>query len=689
MQQRIVADIPGRIRIAFSLPRFPALDRGEVESRFREISGVRKASFSPRTGTLLVSYDGQEATRQAVLEKGAAAWPPPTDRAPAKKELARKKRIFIRSGALVLAWPFIPLPLRPLVAIWEAFPIFKKGLTSLRKGRLDVDVLDVAGVGAALATREFLTVSLITLLQKLGDYLQEWTRGESRRLLSQVYRLGQEWAWVIREGVETQLPLEEVAEGDTVVVRMGGLIPVDGVVLEGEALVNQSRFTEKALPVTRREGLSVFAGTHVEEGWLRIRARRVGDKTRTARVLKMIEEAEEVKAETQSKGEALADRTVPWSFIFSGLTLLFTGSAARAIAVLQVDYSCAITLSTPLAILTSLAHLAGHRVLVKGGKYLERLARADAFVLNKAGILTSAAPEVVEVVSFQEFDQKFLLREAACVEEHFPHPVATAVVRRAACEGLLHTEDHADVEYILSHGIASHLAGQRIIVGSRHFVHEDEGVDISAAAPFVDSFAEKGESVLYVAVGGRLAGLIVIHDPLREDARGLLRGLKEMGVAKIVMLTGDDEATARPLAAQLGMDEYYAQALPDEKVALVKRLQREGYTVAMVGGGINDFAALARADVGITLSHGADITREVCGVLLLEENLGDILEARAISQEAMALIKSNFRAIIAFNSATLLLSVTGALPPVVSAVLHNLSTVFFGLRSLKPLRGHR
>ncbi|MBI5586221.1 MAG: heavy metal translocating P-type ATPase [Deltaproteobacteria bacterium] len=686
MKYRIVSDIPGRIRIAFFLPRFPAVDRGRVESLFREIPGTAQVSFSPRTGTLLVCYDGRKATREAILGKGAAAPTPPTGRVRPLTELARKKRIVIRSAVLLLTRPLIPPLIRPLLAIRGATPIFKKGVTALRQGRLNVDVLDASAVGAALATREFLTASLIAFLLKLGDYLEEWTRGESRRLLSRMFHLGQEWAWVVREGEEIQLPLEEVVEGDTVVVRLGGLIPVDGVVLEGEALVNQSSLTGESLPVARRKGLSVYAGTAVEEGWLRIQALKVGDKTRTARVVKMIEEAEEVKAETQSRGEALADRIVPWSFILSGLVFLGTGSASRSAAVLLVDYSCAIKLATPLAILSSIARLARRRVLIKGGKYLERLARADAFVLDKTGTLTGATPAMAEVVSFRGFSRKFILREAACLEEHFPHPVATAIVRRAAAEGLLHAENHAQVEYVLAHGIASRLRGRRIIVGSRHFVHEDEGVDVSAAEPYVYSLAERGESVLYVAVGGKLAGLIVIHDPLRDDARALVRGLKRADIAKIVMLTGDNEATARTIAAQLGMDEYYAQALPDEKVEAVKRLQSQGYTVAMVGDGINDAPALTRADVGISMSHGADINREVCDVLLLEGRLEDILSARAISREAMALIESNFRGIIAVNSAALLMAVTGVLPPIFSATLHNMSTILFGLRSLKPLR---
>ncbi len=686
MDYRIVHDIPGRVRIVLTLPRFPAVDRCGVEAQFRDIAGVEKVSFSHRTGTLLVRHDGKAPTRSAILERAAAAPIPPTRRPRPETELERKKKTAVCSGTLLLVRPLIPPPVRPLVAIYGALPIFKKGMTALRERRLNVDLLDASAVGAAMATREFLTASLITFLLKLGEYLEEWTRGESRRLLSDMFHTGEEWTWMVREGEEIRLPLEEVVEGDTVIVRMGGLIPVDGVVLEGEALVNQSSLTGESLPVAKRKGSSVYAGTAVEEGSLHIRALQVGDKTRAARVVKTIEEAEAVKAESQSKSEEMADRIVPWSFLLSGLTFLVTRNASRSAAVLLVDYSCAIKLSTPLAILTSLARSARHRVLIKGGKYLERLARADAFILDKTGTLTEATPEVAEVVSFNGFTREYVLRQAACVEEHFPHPVATAVVRKAAQERLAHAEEHAEVEYVLAHGIASRLQGKRIVVGSRHFVHEDEGVDVSAGEPFIGSFAERGHSVLYVAVGGELAGLIAIHDPLREDAKAFVEALKESGIGKIVMLTGDNEATAQTIAASLGIDEFRAQALPDGKVEVVKGLQQEGHTVAMVGDGINDSPALSRADVGISMRHGADIAREACDVLLMEGTLHDIMAARQISREAMELVEHNFRTILVVNSTALLLAVTGAMPPVFSATLHNLSTVLVGLRALRPLR---
>jgi len=682
----IIQDIPGRLRVELTLPLFPAVERCTVEAQFRDLAGVDQVSFSPRTGSLLLRYDRKQKTRQAILDTVAAA-PIPRSRKPRPEtELETKKKTALRAGLMLLARPLIPPPLRPVLAVYGALPYLKKGLAALRRRELNVDLLDASAIGAALATREFFTASVIVTLLKTGDYLEEWTRGESRRLLSDMFHTGEEWAWVLRAGEEVRLPLEEVVEGDTVIVRMGCLIPVDGVVLEGEAMVNQSSLTGEGLPVAKRRGLPVYAGTAIEEGSLRVNATQVGDQTRAARVVKTIEAAEVVKAESQSKSEQMAEKIVPYSFLLSGLTFLVTGSLSRSAAVLLVDYSCAIKLSTPLAILTSLARSARHRVLIKGGKYLEKLARADAFVLDKTGTLTEATPEVAEVVQFGSFTREFVLKQAACVEEHFPHPVATAVVRQAEREGLSHAEEHAEVEYVLAHGIASWLQGKRIVVGSRHFVHEDEGVDVSAGEPYIQSFADRGNSVLYVAVGGELAGLIAIHDPLRADAAEFVKSLRATGIRRVVMLTGDNHATARTIAASLGIDEFHAQALPDRKVEVVKELQAQGHTVAMVGDGINDSPALSQADVGISMRHGADIAREACDVLLMDGTLEDILTARAVSREAMDLVEHNFRTIVAVNSAALLLAMTGAAPPVFSATIHNLSTVLVGLRSLQPLR---
>ena len=686
MLYTITHQTPGRIRLNLDVPKFPKVDAEQVENHFHDLAGVVKVSFSPRTGSLLIRYEGGDIACAAILERTAAAPLPGTQRRRPATELEDKKKTVVRSAILLLARPLIPPPVRPILAVYGAMPIFRKGIESLRRRELNVDVLDASAVGAAMATRDFLTASLISFLLKLGEYLDAWTRNYSRRLLSEMFHTTEEWAWVERNGEEIRLPLDEVIIGDTVIVRTGSLIPVDGVVIDGEAMVNQSSLTGEGLPVLRRKGASVYAGTAVEEGVLRVRTVLVGDQTRAARVVRIIEEAETLKAESQSRSEAIAERIVPYSFLASGLVFAATGNPARAAAVLLVDFSCAIKLSTPLVILSSLARAARHRVLIKGGKYLERLARVDAFVLDKTGTLTEATPEVADVIAFNGYSRKFVLRHAACVEEHFPHPVATAVVREAARQGLRHNEEHSEVEYIVAHGIATLIKGKRVVVGSRHFVHDDEGVDVEQGEQFLDAFARKGQSLLYMAIGGELAGIIAIHDPVRAESRAFIEGLRHHGIRRIVMVTGDNRETAATIAAELGIGEFHAQALPDKKVKIIRALQHEGCTVAMVGDGINDSPALSRADVGISMKHGSDIAREACDILLQDGTLDDILIARSISIEAMALIEHNFRTIVSVNSAALLLSITGVMPPVYAATLHNLSTIIVGLRALAPLR---
>ncbi len=663
MRYTITHQTPGRIRLSLAVPRFPAADPEQVENHFHDLCGVVKVSFSPRTGSLLIRYDGGESTCAAILERTSAAPLPRTKKPRPATELEVKKATVVRSTILLLARPLIPPPIRPLLAMYGAFPIFRKGIESLRKRELNVDVLDASAVGAAMATRDFLTASLISFLLKLGEYLDAWTRNYSRRLLSDMFHTAEEWAWVERNDEEIRLPLDEVIVGDTVIVRTGSLIPVDGVVIDGEAMVNQSSLTGEGLPVLRRKGASVYAGTAVEEGIIRVTTVLVGDQTRTARVVKIIEESENVKAESQSRSEAMAERIVPYSFLLSGLVFAVTRNPVRAAAVLLVDFSCAIKLSTPLVILSSLALAARHRVLIKGGKYLEQLARVDAFVLDKTGTLTEATPEVADVIAFNGHTQEFVLRHTACVEEHFPHPVATAVVREAARKGLRHDEQHSEVEYIVAHGIATLIQGKRVVVGSRHFVHDDEGVDIEQGQQFVVASARKGQSVLYMAIGGELAGIIAIHDPIRAESRTFIDGLKQHGIRRIVMVTGDNQETAATIAGELGIDEFHAQALPDKKVELIRALQKEGCSVAMVGDGINDSPALSSADVGISMKHGSDIAREACDILLQDGTLGDILIARNISREAMDLIEHNFRTIVTVNSAALFLSVFGIMPP--------------------------
>ena len=687
MNYVIEHEIAGRIRFRLDTPTFPPVNPINVEALLSGVQGVTYSRFTPRTRGLLVRYVGDISTRSIIMENLAAALIPATERYSPKPEFIRNKQVVVNSALMLLARPFLPIPVRPIFAFYGAAPVLKRGFISLRRARMDVDLLDASAVSAAMATNDFFAASVIVFLLKLGKYLEEWTKGKSRSLLSDVFHIADEWAWVMKNGEETRLPLAQICEGDVIVARMGCLIPVDGTVLEGDAMVNQSSLTGEGIAVAKHKGSTVYAGTALEEGRLLVIAKKTGANTRVARIVNLIADSGNLKAETQSRGEQLAERVVPYSFLLSALTFLLTGNAARAASVLLVDYSCAIKLSTPLAVLSSIARAAKQRVLIKGGRYLELLASADAFVLDKTGTLTEAAPKVAQIIPLNGYTGDQVLAMTACVEEHFPHPVATAVVRYAADKGLIHGEEHAEVEYVVAHGIATRLDGERVVVGSKHFVHEDEGVDLSPGNMDILRLESKGHSILYLVKGGKLIGLIAIHDPLRADAADFINDLRaEEGIKKIILLTGDNEETARGVATSLAIAEYRSRALPDDKLRLIDSLRSKGYIVAMVGDGVNDSPALARAHVGISMHQGADIAKEACDVLIINGSLENIVKARKTASEGMTLIRENFRLIVSLNTVAMAMAITGATPPLFSAAFHNLATVFVGLRALKPLR---
>lgn len=681
----VVHELPGRLRL--SLKRRPSapVDQGRVETQFKRIPGVDQVRYTPATGSLLVRYSGGSQTREQLLRLSNSIILPTIRRPQISDELADKRSVLIRSSILFMLRPLIPPPIRTALALYGSIPVVLKGLDSLRQRKMDVALLDASAVGASLATGEFSTASVITFLLNLGEYLDEWARGKSRQLLAAMFQTGDDTVWVERNGQEAEILLTELVPGDTVIVRMGSLIPVDGTVLSGEAMVNQSSLTGEPLAVSRSIGCSVYAGTVVEEGELRIRAIKTGDATKVAQMVQIIEQGELLKADYQSMSERMADRIVPYSFLLSALTLAITGNPTRAAAVLLVDYSCAIKLSTPLTILASLATAAKQGILIKGGKYIEQLSKIDTVVLDKTGTLTEAAPRVAEVLAYNGHTPEFILQLSACVEEHFPHPVASAVVKHAADNQINHDEEHAAVEYLLAHGIVTQLNRKRVIVGSRHFVEDDEQVDLSPADNDIQRFSNQGASLLFIAIDGRLSGMVALHDPLRPDAPAFVQKLKQHGLQPI-MLTGDTPATAALIAGQTGIDTWHAQALPEDKVKLIQQLQQQGHCVAMVGDGINDSPALSYADLGVSLKHGSDIARETSDLLLMRGRLEDMLIARNISKEAMDLLKTNFRLIMSINSVALVMAVTGFAPPLLSAALHNAGTVGVALHALKPLK---
>ena len=688
MKFSIIHELPDRLRIKLSIPKGYSFDVDALKG----IEGIMAVSFNQRTGSLLIRHNSNGSARKALLNV-LKNTPLPLSRKWRGRgsdgeggSLREKKRAVIKSGGLLLASPLIPLPLKPFVALYGAMPIFKKGIKSLLNSRLNVDVLDSSAIGAAIGMGDYRTAGIISFLLKIGDYLEEWTKDKSRKMLASAFQIGDEYAWVRNNGSEYMVKTSELKEEDVVVVRTGSIIPVDGIVIEGEAMVNQSSMTGEPLPVAKRQGLTVYAGTAVDEGTIAVKATRVGGETRVAKIIKTIEESEAIKADVQSHAERLADRLVPYSFLLSGIAYALTGNPVRAASLLLVDYSCSIKLSTPLAIMAGMMRAVKEGVLFKGGKFIEKLSKADVFVFDKTGTLTDASPKIIHVVAFNGYDRDYILKHAACVEEHFPHPVATAVVKKAADEGLIHEEEHSEVEYVLAHGVAARIKGKRILVGSKHFIYEDEGIDIEIAEKFIKEFTNKGHSILYVAIDNKLAGVLVIEDSLREDSLRFLTLLKDSGIKRIIMLTGDNEAAAKTVAEKLGIREYFGEVFPEGKAEILKILkEEEGHVVAMVGDGINDSPALSYADVGISMKHGSDIARETCDVLLLDGGLMSILEAKNISAKVMDTIRQNFKYIVGINTALIGLGLLGALSPAISAFMHNAVTVLSAWNSLMLL----
>lgn len=685
MKYSIIHELPDRLRLRLMVPKGSSVD---ITDGLKGIKGVVSASFNKKTGTLLIRYNGDEVVKKEAIEAIEGVSPGFCLKKAADKgntsTLTRKKKSVIAAGARLLVSPLFPLPIRIVIALYGAAPFFKKGIKALFNRHLNIDVLDSTAIGAAMGIGDYKTAGVISFLLKVGDYLEEWTKDRSRKMLTHAFQISDEYVWVRNNGSEYTVRTSELKEGDIVVVRTGSRIPVDGIVIEGEAMVNQASMTGEPLPVAKRKGLTVYAGTAVDEGMIAVKAIGVGMETRVAKIVRVIQESMSLKADVQNHAEKLAGRLVPYTFLLSGLTYALTGNPVKAASVLLVDYSCAIKLSAPLAIMSGMMRSAREGVLIKGGKFIEKLSNADVFVLDKTGTLTKASPDVVAVVPFNNYSRDYVLRYAACIEEHFPHPVATAIVKKAKEEGIIHEEDHGQVEYVAAHGIAAVVNGKRMLVGSRHFINEDEGIDIGIAKPFIKEFVNRGHSILYAAIDNELAGIIAIEDSLRDDSRGFLNLLKDSGVKRIIMLTGDNEAAARAVAERLGIREYFGEVFPEGKADILKILKKEeGHVVAMVGDGINDSPALSYADVGISMKHGADIAKEACDILLLDGSLMSILKARDISEKAMDTIKQNFKYIVGINSSLILLGLAGVSTPAFSAFMHNASTVLSALNSIR------
>ena len=686
MNATILHESRGRIRFRLRQKQMTLAQADLLEAWIQGKSWCRQVTVHERTCCVILYYDG---TRQAVLnEIRHFSWQEAerTTALPAHSSRALNREFEEKLVAKVVCKAactlFLPPPLRIARILWHMIPFVRRGLRCLLRRRVKVELLDALSISISACRRDFGTAGMVMFLLEVGELLEEWTRKKSVADLARCMSLNVDRVWLRTAQGEVLVPVSQIQPGDAVVVRAGGIIPVDGLVLEGEVTVNQASLTGESIPVPKRPGGAVYAGTVVEEGECVLEVKQASGQSRYDQIVHMIEQSEQMKSEAESKAANLADKLVPYTFVGSLLSFVLTRNVARALSVLMVDFSCALKLAMPLAVLSAMREAGRAHITVKGGKFLEAVAAADTIVFDKTGTLTHACPRVAQVVSFGGKEEAEMLRLAACLEEHFPHSMANAVVEEAKRRGLRHEEYHSKVEYLVAHGIASTVDGERVLIGSAHFVFEDEGCVIPEGEQERFDALPPEYSHLYLAVGGQLAAVICISDPLREEAKEVLSALRALGITSTVMLTGDSYRTAAAIAAQVGVDDFRAGVLPADKAEYVARLRREGHTVLMVGDGINDSPALSEADAGIAISDGAAIAREIADITIAADSLWELVELRRIAMALMARIHANYRFVIGFNGTLIALGVAGVLPPATSATLHNLSTLGVSLRSM-------
>ena len=682
-------EIPGRIRVHMVQPKMTFEEADILLYYLVNLENVTKAKVYERTQDAVIYYekDRREIIKalqkfgydQVTVPEGLTEHSGRQMNAEYQEKLLMK--VVMRFGGKFL----IPAPVR---AVWtgvRSLKYLQQGIVSLKKGRLEVAALDATAIGVSILRRDMNTASSIMFLLGIGELLEEWTHKKSVGDLARDMSLNVGKVWLLREEQEILVPAKQIEPEDLVVVRMGNVIPFDGVVSCGEAMVNQASMTGEAVPVKKTEESYVYAGTVVEEGELIICVKAVSKATRFEKIVTMIEESEKLKSNLESHAEHLADQLVPYTLAGTILTWLLTRNVTKALAVLMVDFSCALKLAIPISVLSAIREAGAHNITVKGGKYMEAAANATTIVFDKTGTLTEARPTVRKVVSFCEQSEDELLRMAACLEEHFPHSMAKAVVEAARKRGLEHEEMHSKVNYIVAHGISSTIEGKRVVIGSHHFVFEDE--KCSVREPWIRQFETLPEecSLLYLAIEHELAAVVCIEDPLRKEAADVVRALKATGLEKVVMMTGDSEKTAASVARRVGVDAYYSEVLPEDKAKFVEQERASGRTVIMIGDGINDSPALSAANVGIAIRDGAQIAQEIADITISAENLWEIVMLRRLSEALMRRIQKNYRSIVGINATLILLGVTGILQPTTSALLHNMSTLTISLTNMKNL----
>lgn len=682
-------EIPGRIRVHMVQPKMTFEEADILLYYLVNLENVTKAKVYERTQDAVIYYEKDRREIIKALQKfgydrvtvpeGLTEHSGRQMNAEYQEKLLMK--VVMRFGGKLL----IPAPVR---AVWtgvRSLKYLQQGIASLEKGRLEVAALDATAIGVSILRRDMNTASSIMFLLGIGELLEEWTHKKSVGDLARDMSLNVGKVWLLREEQEILVPAKQIEPEDLVVVRMGNVIPFDGVVSGGEAMVNQASMTGEAVPVKKTAESYVYAGTVVEEGELIICVKAVSKATRFEKIVTMIEESEKLKSNLESHAEHLADQLVPYTLAGTILTWLLTRDVTKALAVLMVDFSCALKLAIPISVLSAIREAGAHNITVKGGKYMEAAANATTIVFDKTGTLTEARPTVRKVVSFCEQSEDELLRMAACLEEHFPHSMAKAVVEAARKRGLEHEEMHSKVNYIVAHGISTTIEGKRVVIGSHHFVFEDE--KCSVREPWIRQFETLPEecSLLYLAIEHELAAVVCIEDPLRKEAADVVRALKATGLEKVVMMTGDSEKTAASVARRVGVDAYYSEVLPEDKAKFVEQERASGRTVIMIGDGINDSPALSAANVGIAIRDGAQIAQEIADITISAENLWEIVMLRRLSEALMRRIQKNYRSIVGINATLILLGVTGILQPTTSALLHNMSTLTISLTNMKNL----
>ena len=689
MKCKILHDTAGRLRVHLCCKRMTLRQADVLEYYLLAVDGVRSVKVYDRTRDAVVVYDAERECMIRALARFSFEKAEKLDLAPEHTSRTLNREFEDKLALTVMrrcaSNLFLPAPVTSALAVIRSAKYIKEGLMALWHRKLSVAVLDATAVTVSMVRGDFATAGSVMFMLRLGEILEEWTHKKSVADLASAMSLRVENVWQQVDGTEVLTKVTDVKPGDRIVIRTGGMIPLDGRVVEGEAMVNQSSLTGESMPVAKRPGSPVYAGTVAEEGECVVCVEKVSGSGRYDRVVRMIEESEKLKSTAEDKASRMADRLVPYTLGGTAVTYLLTRDVTKMLAVLMVDFSCALKLAIPVAVLSAMRESSGHHISVKGGRFLEAVAKADTIVFDKTGTLTYATPKVAQIVPFGGHREGDMLRLAACLEEHYPHSMANAVVEEAKRRGLTHEEYHSQVQYVVAHGISSMVENKKVIIGSAHFVFEDEGCCIPEGEQEKYDALPAAYSHLYLCIDGELAAVICIHDPLRREAKDAVKALHESGFTNVVMMTGDNRRTAESVAAEVGVDAVYAEVLPEDKAAFIRQEKEKGHTVIMVGDGVNDSPALSEADAGIAISTGAAIAREIADITVASENLFELVTLRKLSEALMARIHGSYRFIVAFNLSLITLGVAGVLPPAISALLHNTSTLGIGLKNMTDL----